>query len=400
MRLRFLDRTRGLIMLFMALDHALYFWSSGRVNNEGLPLLMNGNVTFNPIGSASLLGLLVMFLSSLCAPGFLFIAGYVLALSVRKRQSLGASNWSIDKYLLKRGLVLIALQLFIASPAFNLPLFVQAQSLFSVLTPGTFFSFSVLSAIGLGFIVLVAGRRISPWKLFSLTGLLFLLSQLFLPTVVRNFPLHQTLYKALQTILLLPVPFSSTLLVNNNFPLIPWLLPMVLGWLYGQTYQEERGVTYEAKRFALSGLCSLALFFVLRFLGVGDYLSPDGTLQGFFGLSKYPPSITFFLLYLGLVFLLGYFFFRLSQTSKLGQVLEKFGQSPLFFYNAHLWLYAAIPAVLARFNCLSLLAGVVIWILGIIILYPLNLKYQAWRLSHKSRYLSKTYSPVGTRLHW
>jgi hypothetical protein len=53
-RLPFLDRTRGLIMVFMALDHALFFWSSGRINNEGLPLLINGTVTFNPLGCQAL----------------------------------------------------------------------------------------------------------------------------------------------------------------------------------------------------------------------------------------------------------------------------------------------------------------------------------------------------------
>ncbi|WP_407312816.1 heparan-alpha-glucosaminide N-acetyltransferase domain-containing protein [Desulfosporosinus sp. SB140] len=384
LRLSFLDRTRGLIMIFMALDHALYFWSNGRVNNEGLPLLVNGTLTFHPLGSTTLLGLLVMFLSSLCAPGFLFIAGYVLALSIKKREATGASDLSIDKYLWKRGLVLIALQLLIASPAFNLPLFIQAKS-FSTATIGTFFSLSVLSSIGLGFIVLSFGRRISPWKLLGVTGFLYLLSQAYLPKFTMDFPLLQTLVKACQTVLVLPVPFSPELLVNNNFPLIPWLLPMTLGWLYGQTYTEKRGVSYEANRFAVSGLCSIALFLVLRSAGIGDYLLPDGTMQGFWGLSKYPPSIDYFLLYLGLVFLLFFLFFKLSDTSKIGGLLENFGRAPLFFYNAHLWLYAAIPAVLGHFNALSLLPGTGIWLLGILILYPLTQSYQILRSSHKLR---------------
>ncbi|WP_242833125.1 heparan-alpha-glucosaminide N-acetyltransferase domain-containing protein [Desulfosporosinus acidiphilus] len=388
-----MDRTRGLIMLTMALDHALYFWSSGRVNNEGLPLLINGIVTFNPIGSTTLLGLLVMFFSSLCAPGFLFIAGYVLALSVKKREALGAANWDINTYLLKRGLLLIFLQIFIASPAFNLPLFLQSRSFFSVVTTGTFFSLSVLSTIGLGFIALILGRKISPWKLLGISGLLYFISQFFLPAITKVFPFQQSFIKALQTILVLPVPFSSTLLVNNNFPLIPWLLPMALGWLYGHTYVEKHGPSYEANRFAVSGLCSLSLFFILRFLGVGDYLVPDGTLQGFFGLSKYPPSIDFFLLYLGVVFLLCYIFFKVSQTSKLGNILEKFGQSPLFFYNAHLWLYAAIPAITGHFNSLSLLLGVGIWLMGILILYPLSSGYQTWRIYLKTHFFTPKLLP-------
>ncbi|MDQ7096432.1 acyltransferase family protein [Desulfosporosinus sp. PR] len=379
-----MDRTRGLIMIFMALDHALYFWSNGRVNNEGLPLLIKGTLTFNPLGNTTFLSLLVMFLSSLCAPGFFFIAGYVLALSVKKREAAGASNWSIDKYLWKRGFLLIALQLLIASPAFNLPLFVQAKSL-SITTIGTFFSLSVLSSIGLGFIAFSLGRRISPWKLLGLVISLYLLSQALLPSLATSFPSLQAFIQACQVVLALPVPFSPELLANNNFPLIPWLLPLALGWLYGKTYVEKRGIAHEAKRFAVSGLCSITLFFVLRAAGIGDYLLPDGTLQGFFGLSKYPPSIDYFLLYLGLIFLLLFLFYKLPQTAKLSKILENFGRAPLFFYNTHLWLYAAIPAILGRFNTLPLWAGAVIWLLGLLILYPLTQGYQTWRSSHKVR---------------
>ena len=381
-RLPFLDRTRGLIMIFMALDHALFFWSSGRINNEGLPLLVNGAVTFNPLGVSGALALIVMFLSSLCAPGFLFIAGYVLALSIKKRQTKGLSSSSINNHLWLRGMLLIALQVFIASPAFNLPMLIQAKSL-SVVTWGTFFSLSVLSTIGIGFFFLSVGRHISPWKLFGISGLLYLLSQLFLPSFPRNFTFHQAIEQAWQTILVLPVPFSPSFLVNNNFPVIPWLLPMTLGWLYGHTYAKQRGVAYEAKRFAISGFSCLALFFIFRSAGIGDYLLPNGTFQGFIGLSKYPPSPDYFLLYLGLVFVLLFLFYKLPQTSRIGGSLENFGQVPLLFYNTHLWLYTAIPALRSNFNGHSLLFGVVIWLLGLLILYPLCHWYLIWQSSTK-----------------
>lgn len=340
------------------------------MNNEGLPLLVQGAVHFNPLGSTNLIAFMVMFLSNLCAPGFLFIAGYVLALSIQKRKLKGISNSEINRYLWQRGIWLILFELFIASPAFNLPLFIQTKSL-SALTIGTFFSFSVLSTIGIGFFVLAVGRHISPLKLLGLSGALYLLSQWFLPSLTENFPFQTTLVQSWQAILLLPVPFSSKLLMNNNFPVIPWLLPMTLGWLYGNTFAKQRGTAYEARRFAVSGICSLILFFIFRFAGIGDYLLPNGTFQGFFGLSKYPPSPNYFLLYIGLIFLLLFAFYRLPQISKIGKVLEAFGRVPLLFYLTHLWLYAAVPAVLATFNGHSLSFGVVIWLIGLLILYPL-----------------------------
>ncbi|EGW38575.1 heparan-alpha-glucosaminide N-acetyltransferase domain-containing protein [Desulfosporosinus sp. OT] len=390
-RLLFLDQTRGLIMVFMALDHALFFWSSGRMNNEGLPLLLNGTVTFNPLGSSNIIAFLVMFLSNLCAPGFLFIAGYVLALSIKKRELKGISNWNINYYLWQRGMLLILFELFIASPAFNLPLFMQAKS-FSVLTVGTFFSFSVLSTIGIGFFILILGRHISPWKLFGLSAVLYLLTQWFIPTLTHNFPLQTAPAQTWQAILVSPVPFSPRLLVNNNFPVIPWFFAMTLGWLYGHTYSEEQGIAYEAKRFAVSGLSSLALFFIFRFSRIGDYLLPDGTFLGFFGLSKYPPSPDYFLLYLGLIFLLLFLFFKLPETSRIAGILATFGRVPLFFYNTHLWLYAAVPAILSSFNGYSLAFGVVIWLLGLLILYPLCHWYLSWRATIKTRSSLKTHS--------
>ncbi|WP_243450269.1 heparan-alpha-glucosaminide N-acetyltransferase domain-containing protein [Desulfosporosinus sp. Sb-LF] len=391
-RLPFLDRTRGLIMIFMALDHALFFWSSGRINNEGLPLMVNGNLTYNPLGVSSSLALIVMFLSSLCAPGFLFIAGYVLALSIKKRELKGCSSSSISRHLWQRGLYLIAFQVFIASPAFNVALLLKTDS-FSSITLGTFFSLSILSTIGMGFFILALGRHISPWKLFGVSGLLYLLSQWFLPALTRSFPIHPTWVQTLQAILVLPIPFSARLLVNNNFPVIPWFLPMALGWLYGHTFEKKRGIAYEIKRFAVSGVGSLALFFIFRLAGIGDYLHPDGTFQGFFGLSKYPPSPDYLLFYLGLVFLLLCLFYRLPNTSKIGSVLENFGQVPLVFYITHLWLYAAVPALFANFNGFSLVFGIGIWLLGLIILYPLCRGYLVWRTS------SKTHVPRPRLIH-
>lgn len=381
-RLPFLDRTRGLIMIFMALDHTLFFWSSERISNEGFPLLINGAVTFNPVGSSSALAFLVMFLSNICAPGFLLIAGYVLALSIKKREFKGLSSASISHHLQRRGILLIAFQVFIASPAFNLPMLLQTNSR-SVLTWGTFFSLSILSTIGIGLFMLSLGRHIFPWKLFALSGVLYVLSQVFLSSFTLSYPSHLPLEQAWLALLVLPISFSPGALLNNNFPVIPWLVPLALGWLYGHTYVEQRGIAYEAKRFAISGFCSLGLFLIFRFAGVGDYLLPDGTFLGFFSLSKYPPSPDYFLLNLGLVFLLLFLFYRLPQTSRIGGILEDFGRAPLLFYNTHLWLYAAVPALLSNFNGYSVSFGVAAWFLGLLILYPLCHGYLVCRSSHK-----------------
>nr|WP_240985867.1 heparan-alpha-glucosaminide N-acetyltransferase domain-containing protein [Acididesulfobacillus acetoxydans] len=354
-------------MMFMALDHALYFWSFGRVSNEGLPLVTNGTLSFLGAGNPSLPASIAMIMASMAAPGFLLIAGYVLALSVKRREETGASSWEISKHLWLRGLALIVLQVLVASPAFNLPAFVNGDLEFSV---GVILSLSVLSTIGLGFIFLDLGRHISAWKLMAFTAFLYLLSESLLPHFARAYSGLSWLEQGLRTLLVLPVPFSSQLLLNNNFPVIPWLLPLCLGWLYGRTYKPEKGLAYEGKRWGLSGLISLGLFFILRMAGLGDYLRASSPDQ-FFVLSKYPPSPDYFLFYLGLVFLLFYLFNRLPKPGRVVAVLDEFGKTPLFFYAVHLWLYALVPALFNHFNRTPLWAGAGIWLMGLVILYPL-----------------------------
>lgn len=377
-RLSFLDQSRGLIMLFMALDHALYFWSSGRISNEGLPLLAQGTVQYNSPGASSWLGFAVALLSSLCAPGFLFISGYVLSLSVKRRRETGMPEAEIDKYLGQRGLILIALQVFAASMAFNLPMF--SQNRFSDFTIGTLLSLSVLSTIGIGFILLIVGRRLAPGKLLGITTALFLLGQVVLPNLTRMFPAADWFGQGVINIFFLPVPFSAENLVNNNFPVLSWLLPLTLGWFFGETYDASYGIRREAKRFALAGSVSLSLFLLLRLEKMGDYLIPQGTVQSFFILSKYPPSLDYFLFYLGILFLLFAFLIMVPKPGRILGVFEGFGRTPLLFYIAHLWLYALVPMAIG-FNRLSLDAGVGIWLLGLTILYPLCLGYQNRRIS-------------------
>lgn len=292
-RFPFIDRTRGLIMLFMALDHALYFWSYGRISNEGLPVYAQGHLTFIGANNPSVLAYLVMLLSSICAPGFFFIAGYVMALSVKHREEAGVPSSEINKHLALRGIGLIALQVLVASPAFNLPLIEGKET--ALLSSGFIISLSVLSTIGLCIFFLILARHLSPWKLVGISASLYLLGEIVLSRFAKLFPQLPLWEKSLQTLLVLPVPFASEYVLNNNFPIIPWLFPICLGWFYGYTFSPERGIHLESKRFLISGFASLGLFLVLRLMGLGDYLKA-GTLNRFLVLSKYPPSPDYFLI--------------------------------------------------------------------------------------------------------
>ncbi len=394
--MRFIDQSRGLIMLFMALDHALYFWSSGgRISNEGLPLVMNGHLQFLGPGNYTWSGWVAMLMASVCAPGFLFIAGYVLALSVQKRQAAGATSGEITKYLGQRGLLLIVLQILVASPAFNLPLLIKQG--FS-LTVGTVLSFSILSTFGIEFLLMAGLRFIKPGKLLALTVGVYFVAQYLLPETVSSFAGQTTWVQALMTIFVLPVPFNINQPVNGNFPVLAWFLPLVVGWWFGQTAQTgetgtrsgRRGlfsIGSEQKRFVVSGVLCLTAFVGLRLSGVGERLAFH-SFNSFFVLSKYPPGADYFFFYLGLVFFLMAAFMRWGDKVPGGRVVERFGQTPLLFYNAHLWLYAAIPAVLNRFNQFPFWTGVGVWLMGLAVLYQLCTQYEniRWMLRRRRQY--------------
>lgn len=374
-RLTFVDQYRGLIMVLMALDHALYFWSSGgRISNEGLPLMIKGVLQFNRPDQFKAWGYLAMLLSSLAAPGFLFLAGYVLSRSLESQSKKGMTQEEITRQLFRRGLTLVALQLFVISPAFNLPAILQSKSL-SFFTAGTFFSFSVLSTIGTGFFFLALMKRFSPWVTLITTLSLYAGGELFLPNLAQIYPSLSLAGKALVSYFLLPVPFSSSSLLNQNFPVIPWLVPIILGWLFGQTFNAEKGPVYEGRRFLWVGLSFLTSFFILRLNNLGDYLPYDGSFSNLWILSKYPPSPDYLLFFTGIMFCLFYALIHFQRNSKHLTLFENLGQVPLFFYTVHLWIYASIPFLFNKFNVLSIQKGFIIWILGLCGLYPLSQQY-------------------------
>jgi len=105
---------------------------------------------------------------------------------------------------------------------------------------------------------------------------------------------------------------------------------------------------------ALMGAGALAGFFLLRFLNVyGDRAWVEGgtglaTVMSFLNVTKYPPSLLFLLLTLGV----GMLALSLLERSRAWNVLACFGRVPLFFYLLHIFglhlLYLIFMAVLGR----------------------------------------------------
>src|SRR5262245_50775314 len=123
------DWMRGLVMVLMTVDHASEMFNAGRFVTDAAFL-------YKPGAHLPLVQFLVRWMTHLCAPTFVFLAGTSLALSSEKRLRAGESAASITRNILIRGLLIAALDPLWMSWAF---------------TPGSIL-LQVLSAIGTSFV--------------------------------------------------------------------------------------------------------------------------------------------------------------------------------------------------------------------------------------------------------
>lgn len=134
------DRLRGLVMTLMVVDHAAFLFSAEHVTFDSAyvgPRAEDLYVDGTPWH------FLTRWITHLYAPVFLFLVGTSLARSVAARRARGESEWSIDRHLLGRGVLLILCELWM-SLAWGM-LVIQ-----------------VLWAIGATLICMVALRRLPP----------------------------------------------------------------------------------------------------------------------------------------------------------------------------------------------------------------------------------------------
>jgi uncharacterized membrane protein len=125
--------------------------------------------------------------------------------------------------------------------------------------------------------------------------------------------------------------------------LLPWLGIMMLGWVFGRRLATtpERHV---ARLLAGAGVAALVVFVVVR--GANGYgnmqlFREDGSLVQWLHVSKYPPSLTYTTLELGLMALCLAAFFRLEHVPVAVTALQPLwliGQTALFYYLLHFHL--------------------------------------------------------------
>ncbi|MFD1603025.1 DUF1624 domain-containing protein [Flavobacterium artemisiae] len=310
------DIVRGIVMIIMALDHVRDLMHVDSINLNPTDLTTTTPAVF-----------LTRWITHLCAPIFVFLAGTSVYLSLQRKNNTAQTQ----SYLVKRGFWLIFLE-------------------FTVVNFGLFFDigfhtllFEVIAAIGFGFILLALLLKLKA-KQLGVIGLLIIFCHNLTPLI----PFQEgSVLKTILTPLFNPtaIPLFAGKVFVMGYPPIPWFGIMLVGFSFGRYFQlskEERN-----QLFIRLGVGSLLLFSVVRFVNIyGDSALWSTqkealfTLMSFINVTKYPPSLLFCLVTLGIMFLLLAFADRFSQ--KIQNHIMVYGRTPLFYFIVHFYVIHTI----------------------------------------------------------
>lgn len=382
-RIDSVDVLRGLVMIIMLLDHTREY-----VHTDAF--------RFSPtdLSKTNVLLFFTRWITHLCAPTFVLLAGTSIYLQMLR----GKSRAELAKFLLTRGLWLIFLE-------------------FTVVRFTIFFNVDY-SFLGLAEVIWVFGV-----SMIALAGLIFLPVRLVAAIGIAMIGLHNLLDKiqvppatsmagtpaptALEKLWLVLhqpgfVPLFQETKLFFAYPLIPWIGVMAAGFALGAVYAWE---AERRRRFLLRlGLFSLGLFIVIRAIDI--YGDPQPwtpqptavfTVLSFLNTTKYPPSLLFLLMTLGVALLILAFADGVKRDSFLNRILITFGRVPLFYFILQMFVAHAFGILLnylagksisyfflnfpasattappdAGFDLWTVYAT---WIAGLFVLYPLCFWY-------------------------
>ena len=363
-RIAAIDWMRGLVMVLMVIDHASMAFDGHHVAEDSA--LYEGSTRAALPGGE----FFTRWITHLCAPTFVFLGGTSLALSVERRVVKGARPWDIDRAILTRGAIIALLD----------PTLISIGS-------GRW-TFQVLFAIGLSMICMALLRRFPTWALLAL-GLGWMALGEF-PTRWAWSPPGSATPLAAFTV----ATYGGDKMIVK-YPLLPWLAMMILGWVFGRyltQYKPQSGRLAPKTILCYAGLGALALFAIVRASrGYGDmFLHRAGnSWQQWLHVSKYPPSLTYSSLELGILFLCLALLMTIEPVIGVrpNGILLVFGQTAMFFYLVHRLAFE-IPATYLGLRGAGNLATTY-WVsaLMLVLLYPACRWFRSVKTAHANSFL-------------
>lgn len=306
-RLVGIDRLRGLMVVLMVLDHVREYFHLGALTSLPTDLAQTTPALFA-----------TRWITHLCAPAFVFLAGASVYLQRAASPRLGP----LAGFLALRGAWLIVLEITVISFAFNFA--------------WPFLFLQVIWAIGAGFMLLAALLWLPP-RLALALGVAIVAGHALLA------PLQPAgAGAALWRLLMVPGPVPAVHVPGLlAYPLLPWFGILAVGYGLGGVFLLPDSA--RDRRIVAIAVGALMAFVVLRAGNLYGDPSPWAvqkdalfTAMSFINVSKYPPSLLFVLITLGVSLLLLPLLERLRGPA--AAMLQVIGETPLFTYLLHIFL--------------------------------------------------------------
>ena len=385
-RVNSVDVLRGIIMVIMALDHVRDFFHVTAMTADPLNIATTTPALF-----------FTRWITHFCAPVFAFLAGTSIYLTGLKR-----SKSNLSAFLFKRGLWLVIVEIVIMTfalsfnPSYNI-IFLQ-----------------IIWAIGCSMIIMAVLIYLPLWAILSVGVILFFGHNLFdvvLQPAKGNSNIFLELFVTGSANF---YPLDKAHTVAAFYKILPFTAIMILGYGLGSFFRPEITSAHRRKVLLLFGLLGIATFIIVRFINVyGDPVlwspqsTPFNTFLSFISTTKYPPSLLFACMTIGPALIV------LSLVegvqSKLASFFITYGRVPFFYYIIHFFLIHTLCLVMfyatghnnsqvvdpaspfyfrpAAFG-FNLLTVYGIWMLIVLLMYPLCKWYGNYKLSHKHWWLS------------
>jgi uncharacterized membrane protein len=358
-RVASIDWMRGLVMVLMIIDHASMAFDSHHLDHD--------SAMYPDAATMALPGaeFFPRWLAHLCAASFVFLMGTSLALSVERRVVNGVNAWEIDKGILTRGAIIALFDLTLIS-------FGSGR-----------WTFGVLMAIGVSMMCMALLRRLPTWALLAM-ALGWMLTGEIVTGWVWTTPGNSSKLAAF-----LVANYSNPTIIFK-YPIIPWLAITICGWVFGRhliRFAAGLSTVSGKKVLWISGLAGLLVFAVVRGIdGYGNMFlhRSDNSWQEWLHVSKYPPSLAYYSLELGILFLC----LALLRTIEVrigvreNGVFYVFGQTAMFYYLVHRLAFET-PATyfgLRGFDGLAATYGAAAVML--VLLYPMCRWYRTVKAAH------------------
>ncbi len=312
-RVASIDILRGLVMLFMLVDHVRERFFFHQNVSDPMDLDATSPQLFFTRISAHF-----------CAPVFVFLTGLSAWLYSHPHNK---APRSATPFLFKRGLFIVFVEI----------------AIINWLWMGNYDTLwlQVMWAIGISMIALSVLCKLPYKAVFALGVLIVVGHNLLSPISFQPGETGYTLWAILHDRGF--IFESESFRIKASYPVLPWIGVILLGFCMGPLY--SRAVD-GAKRQSTLVKLGLGMWFVLLIIrGFNLYgevlpweVQQDAihTVMSFINYTKYPPSLDYVLFTLGAAFLV--LAGLENVNNRASKAVETFGSAPMFYYILHLFI--------------------------------------------------------------